>query len=443
MVRILGWILLLAAFSAGILWLTDHPGNVEVVWLGYEIRVQIAILLALVFFVCLCFLPVFLLLRHLLGLPSMLRLHGKETRQKKGMTALTHAFTALAVADTDTAARQTRKAEELLGEGPLTALLGAQIAYRCDDILGTQQHLKEMLGFEETKFIAARALSSFARQEGNYPAAIAFARDALKESPKSLWNYRTLCDLYLREERWQEAEMLIRQARQKRRIPVEAAHHLLAICYHVQAERSFREGQVETALHAAKEAHRQEPGFLPPALLLIRIFGDKGERRKAIAVLEKCFRAAPHPELSEALLDLCQDEPANKLGKRTKSLAATNPTHPESQLLQAIVAMHLTQWDAARNHIKSALTLAESARPYKLLAVIETRQYDNRQSATEWLARSAEAMPDPLWICSACGHQHKRWQVRCGHCDSFDTLAWRNPQEHHERRPASFLLEQA
>lgn len=442
MVRILGWIVLLFAFSLVVLWLSEHPGNVEILWLGYEIRIQIAILLALVFLSFLLLLPILYFLRYLLGLPMALRLHGRENRQKRGMSALTHALTALAVSDVESAARQTRKAAEYLGEGPLTALLGAQIAYRQDDLRGTRQHLKEMLDYSETKFIAARALSAFARAEGNYPAAIAFARDALKEDPHSLWSYRSLLDLYMREERWQEAETLIRQAKSKRRIDAENARHLLALFYHVQAERALQEGQRESAWRAAMEAHKQEAGFLPSSLLLVKLLGEKGERRKALSVLEKSFKVSPHPELSEALLDLCQDEAANKLSKRAKALAAACPAHPESQLMQAVVAMHLEQWDAARNHIKSALSVAESARPYRLLAIIETRQYDNRSSANEWLARAAEATPDPLWICTACGHQHKRWQLHCAHCESFDTLQWTTPREHLERRPASFLLEQ-
>lgn len=442
MIKILGWIFLLLAFSLGVLWLSDHPGTVQLTWLGYEIRMQVGLLLALAFFAFLLLLPMLYTLRRVLGLPGIWRAQGAQSRQKKGMSALTHALTALAVSDVDTAARQTRKAAEFLGDGPLTALLSAQIAYRRDDLKGTRTHLKEMLDYSETKFIAARALSAFARNEGNYPAAIAFARDALKEDPGSLWAHRTLLDLYLREERWQEAEALIKQARAKRRIDAVNAHHLLALCFHIQAQRAQLQGHSEAALRLAQEAHKQEAGFLPASLMLVKLLGDKGDRRKALAVLTKGFKAAPHPELSEALLDLCQDEPANKLSKRARDLAEAHPAHPESQLLQALTAMHLTQWDAARNHIKSALTMSESARPYKLLAAIETRQYDNRQSAAEWLARAAEASPDPLWICAACGHQHKHWQAHCGHCDSFDTLQWTTPREHTERRPASFLLEQ-
>ncbi len=442
MTRIIGWILLLLAFSTGVLWLTDHPGSVEIVWLGYEIRIQVAILFALMFLVCLILLPLVYFLRYLLGIPSLLRNQNKETRQKKGLNALTHALTALAISDTDTAERNTQKAAQYLGEGPLTALLSAQIAYRKDDMGGTQKHLKEMLSYEETKFIAARALSAFARTEGNYPAAISFARDALRFDPRSLWAHRTLLDLYLREQRWQEAEGMIKHGRAKRRISVQQAQHMLALYYHMQAQHALREENTDAALRAAQEAHKHASGFIPASLLLIRLLGEKGERRKALAALTRGFKASPHPEYGDALLDLCQDEPASKLTKRAKDIASAHPVHPESQLLQARVAMHLGLWDVARNHIKLALTQSESSRPYRLLAAIETKQYDNRQSAAEWLARAAEARPDATWTCSSCGHQHKQWQLNCMHCDSFDALEWSTPKEHFDSRPASFLLEQ-
>lgn len=443
MTRILGWIFLLAALAVCVLWLVEHPGSVEVSWLGYEIRVQVAILLALAFFGFLLLIPGLLLVRYLLGLPSLLRNHGRQNRQQKGLSSLTHALTSLAISDMDSASRHTRKAAEFLGEGPLTALLGAQIAYRQDNIKDTQTHLKEMLEYGETKFIAARALSSFARSEGNYAAAIAFAQDALKESPKNPWAYRSLCDLYMREERWQEAEMLVKNAGKKRRLNADQAHRLLALFYYIQATRNAELGQLDTAMRSAWEAHRQDHSFIPATICYVNLAGKKGEKRRALAALEKSFKAMPHPELSEALLDLCHDEPTRKLEKRAYELAKTNPSHPESQYVQAMVAIHLGQWDAARQHIKSALSLAESARAYKLLAAIETGQNtNNRAASAEWLTRAAEAAPDPVWLCTACGHQHKHWQLHCQHCDSFDSLVWDTPKEHHDHRPASFLLEQ-
>lgn len=441
MTRMLGWIFLLAALAVCVLWMVEHPGTVDITWLGYEIRVQMGILLALAFFGCLLLIPALLVLRYLLGLPSSLRGRSHRHRQQKGFSALTSALAALAESDTESAARHMRKTAGFLGESPLLSLLGAQIAYRRDDTGGTQHHLRDMLEYDETKGIAARALSSFARREGNYAAAIAFARDALDASPKSLWGYRSLCDLYIREERWQEAELLIKTARRKRRIDAGQSGRLLAVLYYVQATRNEEQGQPEIALRGAWEAHRQDRGFLPAAVYYARLVSKKGEKRKALAMLETRFKAMPHPELSEALLDLCREEPAQKLTRRAAALAGANPEHPESYYLQAMVAIRCGQWDAARAHVKTALLVAENARAYTLLAAIETGQSGDRATAAEWLAHAAEVPPDPVWICTDCDHRHKRWQLHCQHCDSFDALVWDTPKAHHDRRPASFLLE--
>lgn len=442
MLRILGWILLLAALATGVLWLAEHPGSVDIVWLGYAVRVQVGILIAVLFFTLLLLLPVLMLVRHLLGLPSWWRTRKTTQCHQKGMRALTQALTALAVSDVQAAARHTRKAADYLGESPLTALLGAQISYRQDDVAGTQKHLKEMLGYAETKAIAARALSSFARQEGNYSAAIAFAKDALKEAPNDLWAYRSLCDLYMREERWQEAEMLIKTARSKRRLSSEDAHHLLAVFYHEQAARAERSGHIEIAYRAAQEANKHDAGFIPAVLLYVKLAGEKGDKRKALSALERGFKATAHPEYADALIDLCQSESAAKLTKYARSLANAHPQHPEGHLLLAVVAIRLAEWEQARQYIKAALAIEETARAYKLLAAIENEQYNDRQSAADWLARAAETEHEAIWQCRACGHGHKRWQLHCQHCDSFDTIRWEKPKQHQDRRPASFLLEQ-
>ncbi len=442
MIRILGWIILLAALSVGVLWLAEHPGSVDIVWLGYVVRIQVGILISVLFFTLLLLLPIVMLVRHLLGFPSWWRTRKITQSHQKGMHALTQALTALAVSDVQAAARHTRKVADCLGESPLTALLGAQISYRQDDLAGTQKHLKEMLDYAETRAIAARALSSFARQEGNYSAAIAFAKDALKEAPNDLWAYRSLCDLYMREERWQEVEMLIKTSRSKRRISSENAHHLLAVFYHEQAVHAERSGQLEIAYRAAQEANKQDAAFIPAVLLYVKLAGEKGDKRKALTALERGFKAMPHPEYADALIDLCQSESAAKLTKFARNIANTHPQHPESHLLLAVVAIRLAEWEQARQYIKTALALEETARAYKLLAAIENEQYNDRQSAADWLAHAAQTEHEAIWQCGACGHVHKRWQLHCQYCDSFDTIHWDKPKQHQDRRFASFLLGQ-
>ncbi len=63
------------------------------------------------------------------------------------------------------------------------------------------------------------------------------------------------------------------------------------------------------------------------------------------------------------------------------------------------------------------------------MAEVEEAERDDHAAAKTWLARAAAAaVPDPAWVCDACGGEAARWTALCGHCRGFATLAWRGPE---------------
>jgi HemY protein len=414
---------------------------VAITWMGYEVRVHLGILAGALVFLLFLLWPLLSLLRTLLGLPSAWRARRHEERHAQGMSALTKAFTALAISDLKTAGEQTRLAREMLGEGALISLLSAQTAYRQEDLPATQRHLDEMLAHKETRFIASRALASLAREEGRMDEAITHARRAVEEHPKNLAAYRALTDLYLQAQRWQEAQNLIRNARHRRRVADPEAARILAILQYTQAVRFQEERNSELARHLAREAFRLDASFTPAAALHAILEGKSGNRRRAFAALSRAYRAQPHPDITDALLEVFGEEPELRLTRRVQALVKHHPEHPESTLMHAEAAMHLAAWNVARDYLKPLIQQAARARPYRLMAEIETRQYRDHQAASEWNARIPAAARDPSWVCASCGEAHARWALRCASCQGFDTLRWQLPGAHADpHRSVSRLL---
>ncbi len=443
MVQLLGWLMLLVALSIGVVWMTEHPGIIAIDWMGYRIETPIGILIAAAVLALIALAPVFMLLRKLFALPNRYRMHSEQQRYHKGLDELTGAITALAADDLSRAEGHTRKAERLIGKTPLTSLLGAQISYKQQDISGTREQLTHMLEHDQTHFIAARALSSLARNDGDLDAAIAHAKDALAQKPKSDWAARTLVELYLQKKAWQQAEQVVKSERRSRRMDRATGDHLLALLFYLQAANARESGQTETALRTVLLAHKHDPSFIPATLLGASLASESGSKRKAIGIIQRSWKAVAHPELSKRLLEISEDDSSSRIMKRFRSLAAVHPSHVESQLALAQAALHTKQWDTARSHLKAALGLAKTPRAYKLLAELERLESHNEKAAGEWLSKASEVMADNVWLCDQCGHQQRKWSLHCDHCEGFDTIVWQPPHEPYHATHPSLLLASA
>ena len=84
-------------------------------------------------------------------------------------------------------------------------------------------------------------------------------------------------------------------------------------------------------------------------------------------------------------------------------------------------------WGEARNHLSKALAQRPSDRVYRLLAELAEAEHGDIAAARDWLAKAANAEPDPIWICKECGTLSKSWRSNCGHCGAFDSMEWKPP----------------
>ncbi|MGE0697608.1 MAG: heme biosynthesis HemY N-terminal domain-containing protein, partial [Hyphomicrobiaceae bacterium] len=184
MIRLVLYLVAVAALATGMSWLADRPGMMVINWEGYEVEtsvfkavVVLALLMATVLFL-------WSLLRQLWSSPATLGRYFVRRRHEKGLDALSSGMIAIGAGDRQTAMRYAMQARKALPNEPLTHLLRAQAAQLAGDRTTSRRIFEAMLAQPDTEQLGLRGLFLEAEREGEVEAARQFAERALRINPK-------------------------------------------------------------------------------------------------------------------------------------------------------------------------------------------------------------------------------------------------------------------
>ena len=366
-------------------------------------------------------------LQYLLRAPGRFRHAWRLRRRERGYRALTLGMVAVAAGDADEARRQTRRADGLLGEPPLTMLLAAQTAQLDGDDNAARRYFEQMLERPETAFLGLRGLLMQAQRAGDSDRALQLAERASRLRPGTPWVLEALFDLQTRTGRWAEAEATLESMQRHKLLGRDDSNHRRAVLRTERSKAADLRGDGQRALQLAREAHKLDPHLVPASVEVDRLQAASGKPRRAEKVILEAWGTSPHPSLAQAFAELHADLPALERYRRFERLARTNPSHIETHLALAEAAIEAQLWGEAREHLNRAGEERLSARVCRLMAEVETGERGDTEAARSWLSRATEAEPDPMWVCHNCGTGAADWSATCPACSAFDSLEWRIP----------------
>ena len=352
MVRVLTYLLVIAALAAGAVWLADRPGEVSVLWQGYRIETSVAIAAIGVILLAFLALVVWAVLRFILGLPSAFSFASRSRRRARGFEAVSRGMVAIGAGDPIAAGRHAHDARKFAAEEPLTLLLEAQTAQLTGDRGRAEAAFKAMLDKPETRVLGLRGLFVEARRRGDMAAARAFADEAVRRSPSLAWANDALLDFHTSAGDWQAARTAVERRAALRLADKAEAKRQRAVLLAAEAlEAKGREP--EKALAAALEAAKLAPGLTPAAALAGRMLSERGDVKKAARLLGSRLEAS-HPDIAAAYLDVRPGDSARDRLARAETLTRLRPSDPEGVLALAGAAIHAQDFGKARAALEAA-----------------------------------------------------------------------------------------
>jgi HemY protein len=449
---ILGLVVFAAVVTAAVFF-ANHPGQVAIIWQGWQVETSVGVLVAAAIAAALALWLLLWAVRLILGSPRALLGRRREQRRRAGYRALTQGMVAVAAGDPQEARRYARRANALLADPPLTLLLSAQTAQLEGDETAAKKFFTAMLERPETEFLGLRGLLNQAMRAGDQGTALRLTERAMTLRPNTPWVVESRFDLEAREGKWHAAEETLAQAAKRRIIPRDRARHHRGVILYELSRAAAANGDRRRGLDLAAQAQTLLPDLAPPAAHYARLLLDQQRTAPATKAVERAWRTAPHAELAQVYGNVHVGEAPLERYKRFERLAGQNPEARESHLTLATAALDAQLWGEARRHLKQAL--AASAPPLAkgensapalpggagrdaalagptprlclLMARLEEAEHGPGEAMRGWLNRAVNAMPDPRYICTGCGGEALEWESRCPRCGRFDTLLWRTP----------------
>ena len=430
MIRTLILVAVFAALAAGGAWLADRPGSVTLDWQGWRVDTSVALLVF-----ALAILSV--VLAFLLGLlasagraPARIAASRRSRRRDRGYRALTQGMVAVAAGDATEAARQSKRADALLADPPLTMLLAAQAAQLGGDEAAARRYFTAMLERPETAFLGVRGLLMQAERAGDRAEMRRLIERAHEMRPDTPWVMTTRLDEQAREGRWNEALATLARAVKARAVTGAEAGRKEAALHLALAHMDRETGRITEARAHARKAQRADPGFAAAAIERTAVEAAAGRRRTTRKLVEAAWQTTPHPALLRAFLKAGADagDAADRY-RRVETLTGANAHDPESRLARAEAAIDARLWAIAARELDAlALDQPPGPRACRLRARLAAEDPHDATAERDWLVRAAAAPPDPAWLCGECGAESPEWLALCPACGAFATIDWTVPE---------------
>ena len=421
MIRVALYLLVVGALALGAAWLADRPGEVIVTWQGWRLETSLMVLGAAMLAALVVLALLFSLLRFVLRSPFLLRTVLRNRRGARAYAALSRGLIAVGAGDAGGARKSMLEANRIAPAEPLALLLSAQSAQLAGDRAAADRAFRTMASRADTKALGLHGLFVEAQRRDDLVSARAFAEEAVRTAPSLGWASRAVLESRCRDGDWAGALALLE--RNKRTLDPASYRRQRAVMLTARAlaaEDSDRDNAKAFALEAVKLA----PTLVPAAALAGRLLAEGGNPRKAARIVEKAWRANPHPDLAQAYADIRLGAAARDRLKRIEALVKKAPGVVEGALASARAAIEAQDFAKARAMLAPYLA-APTRRVALVMAALERAERNDEGRAREWLARALNAAPDPAW--TADGYVSDRWLPVSPVSGRLDAFEWRVP----------------
>jgi HemY protein len=423
MIRIILFLVLIAAAAAGAAWVADQSGDVALSWGSWHADPSLPVFALALGIVIVVAILLWAIIRALWRTPGHIRRRRRERRAARGRHAITHGLLAIGHGDANAARAHADVARRHAADDPLALLLHAQSAQLDGDREGARAAFSAMAERKDTRLLGLRGLFIEAQRADDPLAAVMVAEEALKLAPPSTWASQAVLGFRCAKGDWSGALAILDNNLALGLIDKAAYRRqrgVLLTARALELENIDRDLSRENVMEAIKLA----PTLVPAAVLASKYQSEAHQIRRSMRIVEAAWLAHPHPDLADAYAHVKLGDSARQRLVRIETLAAKAPGHLEGALAIARAAIDASEFGRARQALEP-FTAAPTQRVAMLMAEIERTEHGDSGRARAWTLRAVRALQDPVW--TADGYVSDRWRPVSPVSGRIDAFQWQMP----------------
>lgn len=423
MIRVILFLILVAAIALGFAWLAERPGDVAITWMGWRIETSLMVGLAAVAVLVAVLMLLWTVLRLMFRSPRLVAQARRNRRKRRGERAISGGLVAVASGDTKAARRLAGEAGRFASEEPLALLLRAQSAQLAGDRGQADAAFRAMTDRPETRLLGLRGLFVEAQRRGDVESGRRYAEEAARIAPALPWAGQAVFDFRCASGDWQGALSVLEGNLRSGLIDRPTFRRYRAVLLTAQA-LGAEERDPAAAKTLSQEAVKLALDLVPAVALASRLLAEAGEAKRAARLIEAAWPTNPHPDLAEIYMHLRSGDSARDRMARARELVRLAPDHREGALALARAAIDAGEFATARSALEPLLR-QPTQRVAMLMAELEEDEHQDSGRAREWMARAMRVRGDPRWI--ADGMVSERWLPISPVSGRIDAFVWTTP----------------
>lgn len=426
MTKIITFVVIVLLIGFGFSWLADRPGQLSLVWEGQLIEMSLMVAASIVAALIAAVMLVWWLFNTVWNSPHAARRYFRARKRDRGYQALSTGLIAAGAGNALLARKMTARTQGLLSadQEPLIHLLEAQADLIEGKYDAARRKFEAMAKDPETRELGLRGLYIEARRQGANEAALEYAEDAARNAPHLPWAAQATLESKSRNGEWDDAIRLLDQQKAAHVIERGEAERLKAVLLTAKAEDKF-ESDPKAAREDAKQALKLSKALVPAALVAAKSYLREDNLRKAAAVLEPVWKAAPHPQIAQLYVRARSGDTAVDRLKRAERLESLKPNNVESLLAVAQAALDAGDFERARNKAEAAARMEPRESLFLLMADIEEAETGDQGRIRHWMSQALRAPRDPAWVVD--GVVSEKWLPVSPVNGRLDAFEWKTP----------------
>ena len=404
MIKILKFFIYICIIVIPVVWLSNYPGEVNILWKNYLIETNalgLVAVISILFAVIILFYRIYFYIKNF---PRQFVLKKKEKNLALAQNTLSKISLALSKGDLKSIEKNARKIKKQLNEHVFSTFLIAQSAIHAKEYSKAEKYLNILKNNKDVEFLAYKNLAYVSIKQAKDELAVKFLKKAHFLDDKDLWVTEQLSLMLAKLNKWSEAVKVLKF------INSTNSPLLLEKKAYFMVESGVKPTQNPDLSLAS----------IPTVLKIIEFYVDNSNEKKALDVISKTWEKFQY--LDMILIFFKQESYDVRVAlRRFKKIYNTikNVDTDETRLAIAFSAFEAKLWGKTKNYLQ---LISKNNIDKRVMSLWD--RLSNSSTKIDIPNLPKKVHEDPLWSCSMCNNKIEDWVIKCDRCGSIGSFYW-------------------